>query len=170
MWLYSNKNNSPNWLPAGWQGWNFKGSKTRQRNDDDEINHKLEYVVFLCLVPQMRWRNRASWVHTTPTPPPQTWKFERWLSTPVYQCLPGAAGFDSPPRTFPLLRLTGFNYALGATGQPLSEHKFINTRLKKRKHTDRWTQSHVPQLTRVNTIRCIAGAAKKSTLTQVIWM
>lgn len=45
----------------------------------------------------------------------------------VYHCLPGPPAFDSPTRTFTLLRLLGFNYALGTTGQPLSEHKYINT-------------------------------------------
>lgn len=46
MWLesyiyYFTKSN----LRVRWQGWNDY--------DDDEISHKLEYVVFLCLVDEL---------------------------------------------------------------------------------------------------------------------
>lgn len=60
----------------------------------------------------------------------------------VDHCLPGPPAFDSPSRTFTLLRLLGFNYALGTTGQPLSEHKYINTWVKLEKQAHSWTERH----------------------------
>lgn len=60
----------------------------------------------------------------------------------VDHCLAGPPVFDSPSRTFTLLRLLGFNYALGTTGQPLSEHKYINTWVKLEKQAHSWTERH----------------------------